>query len=377
MAYPRNMLLLALSTVASGAAVFAQPLVAATSQDETTFERLNAYILGVSAAGEFSGVVLVAQDGAIVFERAYGRRDAQIDTPPLPDTRFDLASAGKMFTATAILQLIEADELTLQTRLGDVLVDYPNEAMRSVTIRQLLTHSAGAGETDALFYPDSLHWSGISPSVADFVDLYGNRPPEFLPGSDQQYSNHTMMLLGRVVEVLSKKDFRAYLAENIFIPAGMDAAHANEDCRTDNPAQAVAYVNVSGEQMPNCFTTLDGGWPAGGQSFSARDMLRFVNALRTGNLGVSRDLFVTATTPQINGFGLGFFATDYGASYLPRDLRWGHGGKLYGQCIDVRTYEATGETIITLGNNDSPACFRIAGFLHDDWRKRNSPPTGL
>lgn len=244
--------------------------------------------------------------------------------------------------------------------------------MRAVTMYQLLTHSGGAGETDTLFYPDSLVWRGRQPSVADLVARRADRAPTYPPGSKQEYSNHSMTLLGRVVEVVSGEPFQAYVAAHIFRPAGMDADHADEPCRTDDPRLAVSYVDVGGERMPNCFTALDGSWPAGGQAFSARDVLRFVTNLRDGRLGVPRALFQQATTPKLKGFGLGFFATDYGDEFLPRDLRWGHGGKLYGQCVDVRTYEATAETIVTLGNNDSPACFRIAGFLHEDWRRRNA-----
>lgn len=338
-------------------------------------ERLDAYAQGVTAAGQFSGVVLVAKDGAVIFERAYGLRDEKREDRLQVETRFDLASAGKMFTATAILQQIAAGKLTLATTLGEVLPDYPNVAMRKATIVQLLTHSAGAGETDALFYPDDLAWRGREPSVADLVALYGKRDPTFPPGTRQEYSNHTMTLLGRVVEVLSGQEYRSYVAEHIFRPAGMDAGHANDACRTDDPGQAVGYVAVADERMPNCFTALDGGWPAGGQAFTARDMLRFATALRQGRLGVPRALFKQATTPQLKGFGLGFFATDYGEGHLPRNLRWGHGGMLYGQCVDVRTYEMTGETIVTLGNNGSPACYRVAGFLHEDWKRRNGPKT--
>lgn len=336
-------------------------------------ERLDAYVQGITAAGQFSGVVLVAKNGLVVFERAYGSRDEKREDALKPDVRFDLASAGKMFTATAVLQQIAAGKLTLATTLGEVLHGYPNAAMGKATIAQLLTHSAGAGETDALFYPDDLAWQGREPSVADLVALYGKRDPTFPPGAKQEYSNHTMTLLGRMVEVVSGQDYRTYIADHIFRPAGMDAGHANETCRTDDPGRAVSYVTVADERMPNCFAALDGGWPAGGQEFTARDMLRFVTALRQGRLGVPPALFKQATTPIKTGFGLGFFATDYGGDFLPRDLRWGHGGKLYGQCVDIRTYEMTGETIITLGNNDSPACYRIAGFLHQDWRQRNTP----
>jgi len=339
--------------------------------DGQALERLDGYIRGIEAVGDFSGVVLVARDGEVVFERAYGARDEISGDPLKLDTRFDLASAGKMFTATAVLQQVATGKITLDTSLGDVLTDYPNAEMRAVTVRQLLTHTAGAGENDAMFYPGSLRWGGKEPSLAELVAVYGDRGPSFPPGSDQAYGNHTMILLGRMIEVLSGQNYRSYVAQHIFLPAGMDAAHADEACKVDNPAQAVAYAAVGDERMPNCFAVLDGGWPAGGQSFNARDMLRFVTALRDGRLGVPAALLEQATTPQRNGFGLGFFATGYGEDFLPRDLRWGHGGKIYGQCVDVRTYERTGETIITLGNNDSPACYRVADFLHIDWKDRH------
>lgn len=351
----------------------AQSVKADKAATPQALERLDAYTQGMTAAGQFSGVVLVARNGTVIFERAYGLRDEKREDQLKVETRFDLASAGKMFTATAILQQIAAGKLTLATTLGEVLPDYPNLAMRKATIVQLLTHSAGAGETDALFYPDDLDWRGREPSVSELVALYGKRDPTFPPGTKQEYSNHSMTLLGRVVEVLSGQDFRSYVADHVFRPAGMDAAHANDACRTDDPGQAVSYVAVADERMPNCFTALDGGWPAGGQTFSAHDMLRFVTALREGRLGVPHALFIQATTPKLTYFGLGFFATDYGEGHLPRDLRWGHGGMLYGQCVDVRTYEMTGETIVTLGNNGSPACYRVAGFLHEDWKQRNAP----
>lgn len=364
--------LLAAMAIASPSDAGARTIEPEPPASKQAIERLDAYIRGVEAVGQFSGVVLVAHNGEVVFERAYGPRDETAGDPLRVDTRFDLASAGKMFTITAILQQVAQGRIGLETTIGEVLVNYPDQAMRAVTIRQLLTHTAGAGETHALFYPDTLGWRGRVPSLAELIALYGNRAPGFPPGTNQNYSNHGMMLLGRMVEVLSGQDFRSYLEQYVFVPAGMDAAHANDACRVDDPDQAVAYVAVADERMPNCFAGLDGGWPAGGQSFTARDMLRFVTALRTGRLGVPDALFRQAVTPQLNGFGLGFFATGFGGDFLPRDLRWGHGGKIYGQCVDVRTYEATGETVITLGNNDSLACYRIADFLHVDWKERNA-----
>lgn len=97
-------------------------------------DRLDAHARGVADAGQFSGVVLVAKDGVVVFERAYGLRDEKGDGALTTDTRFDLASAGKMFAATAVLQQIAAGRLALDTKLGAVLPDYPNAAMREATV---------------------------------------------------------------------------------------------------------------------------------------------------------------------------------------------------------------------------------------------------
>ena len=98
---------------------------AASAQAPTgaALERLDAYTQGVAAAGQFSGVVLVAHDGRVVFERAYGLRDEKGDDPLTPATRFDLASAGKMFTATAVLQQVAAGPImrVLGARLEAVI----------------------------------------------------------------------------------------------------------------------------------------------------------------------------------------------------------------------------------------------------------------
>ena len=75
-------------------------------------------------------------------------------------------------------------------------------------------------------------------------------------------------------------------------------------------------------------------------------------------------LFSDATRTHREFMGLGFFATGYGPGIPRRDFRWGHGGSTDGACADVRTYPATGESIIVLSNRNAPACFDVANFLH-------------
>ncbi|WP_162433461.1 serine hydrolase domain-containing protein [Pseudoxanthomonas koreensis] len=331
--------------------------------------QLDGFALGLAQAEAFSGVLLVARDGEILLERAYGKRDSREDHENTVDTRFNLASAGKMFTAVAILQQVAAGRITLDTSVGEVLRDYPNQDFATqVTIRHLLTHTAGAGDIDLFGVENAKNRDSVH-SVADMMALHAHRPPAFPPGSSQEYGNFGHVVLGRIVEVLSGQSFEAYIQDHVFGPSGMSRT-AFVDC-PDNAADiAVGYVELDGEQKLNCETLPRRGFPAGGQVSTARDMFKFVEALRAGKL-LPAALFSEAIRPQREFMGLGFFATEYGPGYPKRNFRWGHAGSADGICTDVRTYPLTGETVIALSNTDVPGCFEVTNFLHRQWELRH------
>ena len=338
----------------------------ASAPDAVALAELHGYAQGLTDAGQFSGVVLVAHAGEVVFLRAYGPIDPgdTRDDPPriTPDTRFNLASIGKAFTAVAILQQVAAGRVTLDTPVGDVLRDYPNAAFaRTVTVRHLLTHTAGAGDID-LFGADKADVRARTRTVAQMVALHADRAPAFAPGSQQQYGNFGHVVLGRMVEVLSGEDYEAYLQRHVFAPAGM--THTGfVDCTDPAPDLAVGDATVDGKTVRNCATQPVRGFPAGGQVSTARDLLAFVRALQDGTL-LPPALFAEATRTHEGFMGLGFFATGYGEGVPAREFRWGHGGSSDGICTDLRTYPATGETLVVLANRDPPGCFGVANFLH-------------
>lgn len=341
--------------------------VAAQAQapDARALAQLDGYALGLADAGQFSGVVLVAHDGTVLFEKAYGLRDEKGDDPVKTTTRFNLASAGKMFTAVAVLQQIDAGRLTLDSTVGSVLHDYPNPDFAKVTVRQLLTHTAGAGDVDLFGIENAANRARVA-STVDIIALHGSRPPAFAPGTQQVYGNYGHVVLGRMVEIVSGQDFESYVMQHIFKPAGMQHS-AFTDCGASDGTTAVGYVNMGGERVVNCASLPKRGFPAGGQVADARDMLAFVTALQAGKL-MSPALFAEATRTHREFMGLGFFATGYGADVPKRDFRWGHGGSADGICTDIRTYPLTGETLIVLSNRDPPACFGIANLLHGQWK---------
>ena len=354
-------------------AMMANPAVAVSSGAPTAgytadLAQLDGFALGLTEAGKFSGVVLVARNGHVLLEKAYGRRDAERSDPVTVDTQFNLASAGKMFTSVAILQQIAAGRLSFDTHVGDVLKDYPNRRFaESVTVRELLTHTGGAGDIPLFGVKNAAIRARVH-SVADMLALGDHRPPAFKPGTKLVYGNFGNVVLGRMVEVLSGEDYETYVRRHIFKPAGM--THTGfPDCTTHDPDLAVGYSTVNGKRVPNCATQPTHGFPAGGEASTARDMYRFVRALQSGKL-IPHALFAKATRTYRKYMGLGFFATGYGVGVPARDFRWGHGGGADGVCTDVRTYPVTGETIIVLSNRTSPACYPVSNFLHQQYNKR-------
>jgi D-alanyl-D-alanine carboxypeptidase len=342
----------------------------ARAPDAIALAELSGFARGMAQSEKFSGVLLVARDGEVLLHEAYGKLDEQGEAPVMPDSRFNLASAGKMFVATAVLQQVAAGWLTLDTKVGEVLRDYPNrEFADTVTVRQLLTFTAGAGGIDLFGVENAVNRARVR-SLADMVALHSDRAPAFKPGSDQVYGNFGHVVLGRMVEVLSGENYETYLARHVFAPAGMTRT-GFVDCTDRAPDLAVGYVTVEGKRQSNCATQPARGFPAGGQVSTAADMLRFVEALRSGKL-LPPELFAEAIRTQREFMGLGFFATGYGEGVPARDFRWGHAGSSEGICAEVRTYPVTGETIIVLSNRDPPDCHAVTNFLHERWNAKAS-----
>ena len=163
--------------------------------------------------------MLVAKDGRVLFSHAYGLADRKGRIPNTLRTRFRIGSMNKMFTAVAILQLVEAGKVKLTAPLGKYLPDYPNrEVATKVTIHQLLTHTGGTGN---ISFPDFLAHRKELRTHADYVKRYGKRGLEFEPGSGWAYSSYGFLLLGVVIEKVTGQSYYDYVQQHVYAPAGM------------------------------------------------------------------------------------------------------------------------------------------------------------
>ena len=160
--------------------------VSSAGNDSELAERVAEHIAESSGPAAYSGTVLVAHNGEIVLEKAWGMADSHRQIPNTTDTRFCIGSMNKMFTAVAILQLVQQGKIALDKPIATWWPDYPNHDLAArVTVRELLSHSGGTGD---IFTPEyEAHRLEIR-TLADYVRLFGNRPVAFEPGTRDRKS---------------------------------------------------------------------------------------------------------------------------------------------------------------------------------------------
>jgi CubicO group peptidase (beta-lactamase class C family) len=315
-------------------------------------------------AGEdqFSGALLVAKDDRVVFAHAYGLADRKQRIPNTLRTRFRIGSMNKMFTAVAILQLVEAGKVKLAAPLGTYLRDYPNRQVATrVTIHELLTHTGGTGD---IFGPDfDAHRTKLR-TLADYVRLYGQRGLEFEPGSQWAYSNYGFILLGAVIEKATGHSYYDYVRQHIYAPAGMTRTGSLPEDQTV-PGRSTGYTTPPGATawVPNTDTLPYRGTSAGGGYSTVQDLARFAHALLGHKLldPYSTKLLITGKVTEAPGVRYAYGFED------ARDAHangWvGHGGGAPGMNGDLKIYPKTGYVIAVLANLDPPAAQRISDYL--------------
>jgi len=319
---------------------------------------LDTLLRRLAGADAFSGVVLVAKDGKPFYAKAYGLANRGWNVPNRLDTRFNLGSMNKMFTAVAIAQLAEQGKLSYEDKVGKLLPDYPNkEVAEKVTVEQLLTHRSGLGDifNDRFFSASRTRFR----TVRDFFPLFVDDPLRFEPGSRFDYSNAGYQVLGAIVEKVSGQDYFDYVRERIYKPAGMAATDCY-DVDADPPRLATGYTRdgaAKGEpRRSNVFLHVIRGGPSGGGYSTVGDLLRFDQALRNHILlneasveALWKDRVDFLPAPG-SRYGYGFIVKRYGGTRIV-----GHAGAFPGLSSQLDMYPDLGYTVVVMSNVDQGA----------------------
>ena len=313
-----------------------------------------------TAADKFSGAVILAKNGTPLFAEAYGFADRDKKIKNTLDTRFRIGSMNKMFTAVSTLQLVQAKKLALADSLAKVLPAYPNQNLaKKVTIHHLLTHTGGTGD---IFGPDFDKHRLELRTLDDYVKLYGTRDLAFEPGAKFEYSNYGFLLLGVVIEAVTKGTYFDYVEQHVFKPAGMTSTSSPMEDNATEPNRSVGYMkDPKGGWTPNNDTLPIRATSAGGGDSTVKDLLAFANALTSHKL-LSADNTKLLTTGKVDMGPTVKYAYGFMDSVVDGRRCFGHGGGAPGQNGQLTICD-DGYTIVVLSNFDPPAAQIVEKFV--------------
>jgi len=266
----------------------------ATFAQSDTAKKIDAFIKPFAAANQFSGVVLAAENGKVIYEKPFGMANADYKIPNQLNTRIGIASITKYMTAVVLLRLIEERKIALADKLTKYIPDFPNGD--KITIEMLMRHRSGIPHR---IMPPEMESVGYT--SADFIEKVKQAKLAFEPGTQRLYSSAGYSVLARALEIASGKNYAQLLQEYVFTPAGMtDSLTFDADAVIERRAQDY-YLSPNGlVNVPlKNYSFLVG---AGSVFGTARDTYRFAEAIVDGKYGSAVKTYFQ-TDAAFNGSG--------------------------------------------------------------------------
>lgn len=251
--------------------------------EKTALADVKALVEKASSDDAFSGAVLVGRNARVVWEKAVGDADRDAHRANTTDTKFNVGSIGKAFTAVAIALLVDAHKLYLGDTVGKFLPAYPNGRVREeVTVRQLLDMQSGIGDFFGPKY-EAADKTTLR-TLADYLPLFADTPLRFEPGKGREYSNGGYVVLGLIIEKVSGTSYDEYLRTHVFVPAAMMSTGFFPKSQPAENRATGYTMRLGSARRSNLETLPERGSAAGGVYSTTHDLLRYADALASGRL---------------------------------------------------------------------------------------------
>jgi CubicO group peptidase (beta-lactamase class C family) len=333
---------------------------------------------------DFSGAIRIQQGGRELYRGSFGLANRAWQVNNDQETRFRVASVSKMFTAVAVLQLVDQGRFGLDEPIGTMLDLAATTVPAEVTVEQLLTMTSGIAD----WFDESGDWASNWAELIrshpiyllrrneDYLPLFAGKPPLYAPGERHLYNNSGYLLLGMLIERVTGEAYFDYVCGHVFEPAGMHGAGfvALDDVE---PRVAEGYLPVINADGPvtgwkrNIYSTTPAAAADGGAVCTAADLTAFNQALR-GGLLLGPQSTGRMLTPQVSqqdertrgytwmyGYGIMFILDDHGTV-----VRWGHTGEEDGVSARLYHYPGLDVDVAILGNH-SWCAGKLAWEIHD------------
>jgi len=330
------------------------------AQSSVPIEKIDAVVRAEMDRQHIPGIsLLVAGNGKTVLAKGYGLANVELQVPVKPETIFQSGSIGKQFTATAVMMLVEEGKIGLEDSITKYFPEAP-AAWKQVTVRQLLSHTAGF--TD---YPDKFDFHKDYSEDA-ILKIIMSIPLNYTPGTKWAYSNLGYATLGILIHRVTGKFYGNFLQERIFQPLGMSTTRIISEADIV-PNRSAGYRLDHGALKnqewvsPSVNTTADGSL-----YFSTLDLAKWDAALYTETLLKRSSLEQMWTiaklsdgVPNSGHYGFGWFIDNQLGHRLIQ-----HSGAWQGFQTHISRYVGDRLTVIALsnlgGSKPSDICDRVA-----------------
>jgi CubicO group peptidase (beta-lactamase class C family) len=295
--------------------------------------------------------VAVIREGQIVKAEGYGLANAELNVRATPQTVYQIGSVSKQFIAAGIMLLVQDGKMGLDDRANAYLAGTP-AAWQAITVRHLLTHTAGIINEPPGFDPFKLQ------SDADLVKSTYSAPLLFAPGADWTYSNAGYFALAEIIRVVSGEPWDAFLQKRLFQPLAMTSTRTTTMEMVSNRASGYAPINGKMSNAPPILPVR----PSGAFLSTVLDLAKWDAALSAGSLLSTATLNQMWTPVTLNGGGTYAYGFGWQVDAVAGHKRVHHSGTMPGFRATIHRYLDDKLTVIVLtnaGNADPGSIARL------------------
>ena len=276
-------------------------------------------------AHEPGATALVAIDGKIVYHKAFGMANLELEVPMQTDMVFEIASITKQFTAVAILMLMEQGKLQLEDDITKYIKDFPTNG-HSISIHHLLTHTSGIKSYTSMEEWFPLWRKDFKPK--EFIDFFKDEPMDFFPGEEWRYNNSAYFLLGYIIEQVSGQSYEEFIEKNIFEALGMHSSRYGSHAE-------IVKKRASGYQKNSKYgnaeyLSLTQLYAAGSLMSTVKDLFIWNRAIRSNKLVKKETIDLAFTNYQLNNGQFINYGYGWSINQINGSQAFEHSGGIFG-----------------------------------------------
>lgn len=293
---------------------------------QTVEQQIDALFAEAYPADKPGATVLIAKDDKVIYRKAFGLANLELNVPMKPDNVLELASITKQFTGVAILMLMEQGKLSLDDPLSKYITDYPKG--NQVTIHHLLIHTSGVKSYTNI--PEFIKMARTDMTPMELIGHFKDLPMDFEPGERYAYNNSAYILLGYIIEKVSGMSYEDFIQKNIFDKLGMNNSYYGSKSRMI-PNRASGYQPDTQGGLRNAdYLSMSLPYAAGSLMSTVDDMFLWSKAIHHNTLISEKSKQLAFTNYTLNNGKHINYGYGWGINELTGSPTIEHTGGIFG-----------------------------------------------